>query len=202
MIIEYYEKILTKYSEIWFKKYVLISFKFLLSVGLIIVHEYRNFTKFCVSLSNPCQKMSRNLTFHPLISLLNLYSFWTLTIFFIFQVYLWFWNEKCKNKPSLKLPKRLQIYPLLLPMSTEQMILYFKKILCWHLKKKRKLLKIFCKMRENLCLRYIEFLILNLKSKTLCKISFNINAAYDQHDGLYALFLCTLILDPNHYVKQ
>lgn len=115
---------------------------------------------------------------------------------------LWFWNEKCKNKPSLKLPKRLQIYPFLLPMSTEQMILYFKKILCWHLKKKRKLLKIFCKMRENLCLRYIEFLILNLESKTLCKISFNINAAYDQHDGLYALFLCTLILDPNHYVKQ
>ena len=42
------------------QKYVLVSFKFLLSVGLEIAYTYRYCTKLFVSFSNQCQKMPQS----------------------------------------------------------------------------------------------------------------------------------------------
>ena len=57
------EKILTKYFEFLCKKSFLVSFQFLLSVGLENSHTYRNCTKFLITLKKHKPKILRKFTF-------------------------------------------------------------------------------------------------------------------------------------------
>ena len=55
-MIELQGKIPLTYFKILCKKNFFLSFLFLLSMGVDILHAGRNFSKLLVSLSNPCQK--------------------------------------------------------------------------------------------------------------------------------------------------